>query len=314
MLDAFCGTSCIALAASEFASVIALDAQHYARVLAQALLRRDGDYARRIEDAIDRIEPRGAADGFFSRTYAGNYFSAIQAAEIDHIRSLVKYDPVTGCDLTDALVLTGLFHAMSKAVASPGHFAQYLSIREDDPVRRESISGRAKSFLGALKKQELTASASADNFAAVGDAAAFLRSEPDVDVVFADPPYSNAHYSRFYHVLETVTLYDSPSVNGIGLYRPNRFQSEFCQKSKVRGAFRDLIDACASIGASVVVTYPSVTGHLNGLGWTVEDVMVLAEDRYSTVTLATVASNQSKLGTPGTVARVEGILVATNAR
>ena len=32
-------------------------------------------------------------------------------------------------------------------------------------------------------------------------------------IVYADPPYTRDHYSRFYHVLETISLFDSPIVS-----------------------------------------------------------------------------------------------------
>src|SRR5690606_9601707 len=33
------------------------------------------------------------------------------------------------------------------------------------------------------------------------------------DAVYADPPYTRDHYSRYYHVLETMSLHDEPDVS-----------------------------------------------------------------------------------------------------
>ena len=54
------------------------------------------------------------------------------------------------------------------------------------------------------------------------------------------------HYSRFYHALETLVLYDYPTIQpkGEGLvkgrYREGRHQSPFSIRSQVRGAFEGL--------------------------------------------------------------------------
>src|SRR5262249_36827888 len=70
-----------------------------------------------------------------------------------------------------------------------------------------------------------------------------------VSVVYADPPYTRDHYSRFYHVLETMALRDVPRLTdrirhgraiSRGLYRENRHQSPFCIKSQAPAAFADL--------------------------------------------------------------------------
>ena len=59
-------------------------------------------------------------------------------------------------------------------------------------------------------------------------------------VVYADPPYSKEHYSRYYHVLETLERYDYPEATGVGRYRPDRFRTPFSVKTEVEGAIRRL--------------------------------------------------------------------------
>ncbi|MHB1100823.1 MAG: DNA adenine methylase, partial [Burkholderiales bacterium] len=60
-----------------------------------------------------------------------------------------------------------------------------------------------------------------------------------VGLVYADPPYTREHYSRFYHVLETMCLGDEPQLSTTrihstgpkvsrGVYRADRHQSPFC--------------------------------------------------------------------------------------
>ena len=37
------------------------------------------------------------------------------------------------------------------------------------------------------------------------------------DVAFVDPPYNSCQYSRFYHVMETITKWDKPILNGVAM-------------------------------------------------------------------------------------------------
>jgi adenine-specific DNA methylase len=82
---------------------------------------------------------------------------------------------------------------------------------------------------------------------------------------YADPPYTIDHYSRFYHVLETLVLRDAPSLDTQrqggeevimrGLYRAGRHQSQFSVPSSVEGAFRRLFKGVAAQGRSLVLSY-----------------------------------------------------------
>ena len=60
------------------------------------------------------------------------------------------------------------------------------------------------------------------------------------DIVYIDPPYNSRQYSRFYHVLETLTLLDNPELTGVALKRPEENMSEYC-RNKAPVVFEDLI-------------------------------------------------------------------------
>lgn len=62
------------------------------------------------------------------------------------------------------------------------------------------------------------------------------------DILYIDPPYNSRQYLPNYHVLETAAKYDFPEVRGITAQRPyENKKSEFCSKSKVIDAFKNLI-------------------------------------------------------------------------
>ncbi|CAN5374948.1 hypothetical protein BH09PSE3_BH09PSE3_23790 [soil metagenome] len=102
---------------------------------------------------------------------------------------------------------------------------------------------------------------------------AFLESDSSFDAAYADPPYTIDHYSRFYHVLETLVRRDQPVLSqmrkkGIptimrGLYREDRFQSDFCIPSKAPQAFHRLFWGVARRGVPLVLSY---SGHVDAGG------------------------------------------------
>lgn len=315
VVDAFSGTSAVGIAASSFARVISVDTQRYAGVIAKALVTRGPNYTTAIQKAAQIISASNTKAeiprDYFTRTFSGSYFTKQQTREIDALLSCVpKHRPISKLSTTHSLVLVALFHAMSKSVSAPGHFAQPLQGTRREPS--ESISARAMSFLESLLESPLPTSASMNNTVICKDVIAWLGGQADLDLVFVDPPYSSAQYSRFYHILETAARGDQPAVSGAGLYRGDRYQSPFCRKSEVRNAFKELIEAVSESGASLVLTYPSQLGHLNGLAWTIEDVRDIARKHYRTVALERVWSDHSRLGGKGTVRRSEGILVAAS--
>lgn len=97
-------------------------------------------------------------------------------------------------------------------------------------------------------------------------AAALTQLDRKVGAVYADPPYTRDHYSRFYHVLETMCLWDNPGVSTTriravtntfsrGMYRADRHQSPFCIKSKAPNAFERLFASVRDLKAPLVLSY-----------------------------------------------------------
>lgn len=62
------------------------------------------------------------------------------------------------------------------------------------------------------------------------------------DVLYLDPPYNSRQYCSNYHVLETISRYDSPELIGkTGLRDYSHQKSAFCSKKTVSKVFDDLI-------------------------------------------------------------------------
>ncbi|QKZ13453.1 hypothetical protein HU175_12735 [Spirosoma sp. KUDC1026] len=67
------------------------------------------------------------------------------------------------------------------------------------------------------------------------------------------------HYSRFYHVLESIARNEMVDVSGIGRYPApeKRPKSEFSMKSKSGKALENIFSIIASRKASAIITFPA---------------------------------------------------------
>ena len=62
------------------------------------------------------------------------------------------------------------------------------------------------------------------------------------DILYLDPPYNNRKYDTNYHMLETIALYDEPTIKGkTGLRIEDNKKSKYCMKNEASKVFEDLI-------------------------------------------------------------------------
>jgi hypothetical protein len=117
------------------------------------------------------------------------------------------------------------------------------------------------------------------------------------DLAFIDPPYSGVHYSRFYHVLETIARGGCGDVSGAGRYPApeRRPRSKYSVGSESTAALESLLKTVASRGARAIITFPDHDCS-NGLsGRSVRDIAA----EHFTVESASVSSRFSTLGGAG---------------
>jgi adenine-specific DNA-methyltransferase len=201
-------------------------------------------------------------------TFSWGYFGLRQSIEIDSVRHAIDAARARG-DLTteqrDWAVL-GLLQAASACASAPGHFAQYLrgtTATSVARIRRQRARSTWATFLQAADEHYPfgTRSWRSTNRVLCADALGIWprlsRQKVDHAVIYADPPYSKDHYSRYYHVLETLARYDYPEANGLGRYRPDRFVTPFSLKTQAVAAFQSLFAAAASRGWTLILSYPS---------------------------------------------------------
>lgn len=216
---------------------------------------------------------------FFKKSYSGTYWSYEQCKWIDAIRCVAEYRSNT--PLYPA-ILSALIYAMSYCTQSTGHFAQYRTLSNKN--YKSVLLYRLKSIPDLFKKKlvELLTCippCKHEHRTSTLDYIDCIETLPEGCLVYADPPYSAVHYSRFYHVLETLVKYDNPKVEYKGRYRDDRYQSPFDQNSNVRSAFLRLFKAIDERKCHLLLSYSD-----NAM-LTQDEVLSLAElslnDRYS---------------------------------
>jgi adenine-specific DNA-methyltransferase len=225
-----------------------------------------------------------------TNAYGGHYFSAHQAVWIDALRATLPANVDSR-----SVALAALIDAASFCAASPGHTAQ--------PFQPTATAGRflaeawSRDVLGRTKRQldllcEWTSKR--QGMALQGDANSIAKKVKSGDLVFIDPPYSGVHYSRFYHVLESIAQGSTGTVSGIGRYPPaeNRPRSRYSLQSEARDALNDLLQTLAAREAKAILTFPDHECS-NGLSGSL--IKSIAEV-YFNVSQSSVKSRFSSLG------------------
>ncbi|MGZ9570981.1 DNA adenine methylase [Alcaligenes nematophilus] len=226
-----------------------------------------------------------------TNAYGGHYFSPMQALELDALRLTIP----SSISERNACI-AALVDAASRCAASPGHTAQPFQPTETAARFIMEAWNRDIWQITAQALRSIACThAQVKGKAIVGDYQDCIRSLEPGDLVFADPPYSDVHYSRFYHVLETLARGAEVNVSGVGRYPPisERPSSSFSRRGEAHRAAQALIEACASQDVGLVLTFPS-EGASNGL--TIADFVRLGTGKFSSIETHEVRSTFSTLG------------------
>ena len=187
----------------------------------------------------------------FVMYYSTSYFGIKQARDIDAIRQAIDLCGVGNCDI----LLSCLFFAMKECVFSKdGHMAQPLDLTKNVTrlfkLRSKSIEEIFFEKLSDFCKEDFIQNGNVNKVFNCNFEELLTKKEiqEEVTVIYADPPYTDMQYSRYYHLLNTVVQYDYPDLTENaggytkGLYLENRFQSQLSKKSTCLNSMEKLID------------------------------------------------------------------------
>lgn len=193
----------------------------------------------------------------FTRYYSGTYFSFRQCIWIDALRLVAnKYKNIDGLY---NLILSSTMYAMAYNSQSTGHYAQYRKADKDSSkedilkYRRVDIESYFIRKFNELKSSINNSKGSLDTYSL--NYKDCIEKLSNGTLVYADPPYCQVHYSRFYHIIETFVKYDYPEIKFGGRYRTDRHQSPFCISTKVRDAFKDMFEGLSNKDCELVLSY-----------------------------------------------------------
>ncbi len=212
------------------------------------------DLERKQQRLIDEEFDLGFS--LFAKNYSGTYWSYEQCVWIDSIRAVAEeYKDSVGY----YAILSSLIFAMSYTSQSTGHFAQFRDVTRHNV--EDILLYRRKDILSLFIKKldELVSLLDTTPIHSMTvtslDYMDCLRIIPNNSIVYADPPYSNVHYSRFYHVIETLVRYDHPHLEYKGRYRDDRHQSPFDKRKEVTNAFQLLFKAVNERKSHLILSY-----------------------------------------------------------
>lgn len=215
-------------------------------------------------DSIDDLNKQKDNIPFvlFSLYYSGSYFGIKQAFEIDSLRYAIEQESKT----LKPTLFTCLYYAMKECTFSKdGHMAQPLNPEKNT---KKLVLVREKDIFDLFKNKfdQLSSISSKGKKVKVYNKS-FLelifndKYLDDIDLIYADPPYTDMQYSRYFHLLTTITNYEYPKLTEkggkltSGLYANNRFQSSISSRSTALKDLTLLIEKASSKDISLVFSY-----------------------------------------------------------
>ncbi len=229
--DIFAGTGVVsAVAARHYDEIILNDFLHSNYAIYQAFFG-NGEWDRnKIENIIkdyNNIDGGDLEDNYFSNNFGGKYFSYNSAKVIGFIRENIEENRNNLTDKEYYILIASLLYSIDKVANTVGHYDAYFKkehvedgffMRPIDPIEVKSVS---------IFKEDTNQ----------------LAKKIKADIVYIDPPYNSRQYSRFYHVLETLTKWDKPELFGTALKPKEENMSDYCRvqaKDRLSELVKDL--------------------------------------------------------------------------
>jgi len=197
--------------------------------------KKMNEYSRKYEE----INKKELKDNYVSINYGDKYFKNEDAKLIGYIREDILKD-LKKKKITEHeydVLLASLLYSLDRCANTVGHYEAFI---KGKAIRTEFKFDLIEPIITTNKVKIFREDSN------------MLAKKICADVAFIDPPYNSRQYSRFYHLLETITKWDKPELYGVAMKPPEENMSSYCRNSAPE-AFADLIK---NINAKyIVVTY-----------------------------------------------------------
>lgn len=227
--DVFAGTGVVsAVAAKHYNEIILNDFLYSNYAIYQAFFNNKSWDKNKIDNIIreyNNISGEDLEDNYFSENFGGKYFSHNSAKIIGAVRDNIEENKDNLTEKEYYMLIASLLYTIDKIANTVGHYDAYFkkdNVQDDfymrpiDPVTVKNVS-------------------------IFRDDTNELVKRINSDIAYIDPPYNSRQYSRFYHVLETLTKWDKPKLHGVALKPEPENMSDYCRVS-AKSRFEDLVN------------------------------------------------------------------------
>ena len=226
--DVFAGTGVVsAVATKHFKKVLLNDFLHSNYIIYRAFFGKEAWDKNKIDSIIkscNNIYGGDLEDNYFSKNFGGKFFSNNSAKIIGFIRENIEENKNNLTEREYFMLIASLLYTADKIANTVGHFDAYFKkdfvndsffMKPIDPIDTQEIS---------IFQEDTNV----------------LAKKIKADVVYIDPPYNSRQYSRFYHVLETLTKWDKPKLYGVALKPDPENMSDYC-RANAKEKFAELV-------------------------------------------------------------------------
>lgn len=239
--DAFSGTATVGNHFKDKCEIIANDNLYFSYVISYAKLNKpDMKFSKLGIDPFDFFNVLSNKKvGFITENYSpyGNcprmYFSVDNAQRIDFIRFTVEeWYKVKKIDKAEYMYLIAcLLESVSKVANIAGVYGSYLKTWDSRAVKNMK-------FVHVEMEDKVAVAENIIYNKTIED----LISGVSGDILYLDPPYTKNQYSTQYHVLETIALYDNPTIKGVtGARDMTHLSSAWSRDGQVHVIFESVI-------------------------------------------------------------------------
>ena len=176
------------------------------------------DKIKEYEKKYNSIDKKNLKDNYVSQNYGDKYFRYDDAKLIGEIRENIQNDFEKGHlnEQEYSILLASLLYSFDRCANTVGHYEAYIKGKE---IRSEFIF----QLIEPIK--------SSNSIYIFREDANELAKQINADIAFIDPPYNSRQYSRFYHVMETITKWEKPKLSGVAMKPPVENMSDYCRNS-----------------------------------------------------------------------------------
>ena len=243
LFDVFGGTGVVTAELLDYVDkVIINDFLYSNEIIYKAFFEQEDYSGEKIDEyskRMNEIDRNSLVENYISINYGGKYFEYSDAKLIGYIREKIQEDFQSEIinEKEFCILVASLLYSLDRCANTVGHYEAFIKGKE---IRSrfqfeliEPIQTNKEIVIYRRDSNE-------------------LANEVTTDIAFVDPPYNSRQYSRFYHVLETITKWDRPILSGVAMKPPAENMSDYCRNS-APDAFQDLVSKLDA--KYIVVTY-----------------------------------------------------------